>query len=286
MTLDALWDYADPAGSEARFRQRLTELSGREWESSETLTQLARAQGLQRQFESAQATLDEVARRLAAAGDDPSAARLQVRYALERGRVLRWGGAPAEAYPLFETAYQLALAAGQDAYAVDAAHMAALACAAPADQIAWNEHALALSEASPDPRAQRWRGSLYNNLGWTYHDQGDYPAALALFERALDWRLQAGRPQPIRIARWCVARCWRSLGRLEEALAQQQALLAGDEEDGYIHEEIGECLLALGQGAAARPHFQRAHQLLAADPWLVAQEPHRLERLQRLAHTA
>lgn len=282
MALDALWNYADPAGSEARFRQRLTELAGQEWASSETLTQLARAQGLQRHFDQAQATLDETARRLETAGDDPAATEARVRYHLERGRVWRSAGAPAAARPWFEEAYRLAQAAGQDGYAVDAAHMIALVGDTPADQIAWNERALALSEASADPRAQAWRGSLYNNLGWAYHDQGAYPMALTLFERALAQRLADGQPEPIRIARWCVARCWRSLGRLEEALAQQQALLAETEEDGYIHEEIAECLLALGQASDARPYFQRAYTRLAADPWLAAQEAPRLQRLQRL----
>jgi len=52
--------------------------------------------------------------------------------------------------------------------------------------------------------------------------------------------------------------------------------------DGYVFEELGECLLVLDQPAAAAPHFQRAHALLAQDSWMVKHESERLERLKRL----
>jgi tetratricopeptide (TPR) repeat protein len=78
----------------------------------------------------------------------------------------------------------------------------------------------------------------------------------------------------------------RALGRIEEALAMRQALFAGYQrsldENGYVSEELGECLLALGHPAEARPHFQRAYALLSQDIWLAANEPDRLARLQRL----
>jgi tetratricopeptide (TPR) repeat protein len=78
----------------------------------------------------------------------------------------------------------------------------------------------------------------------------------------------------------------RALGRIEEALAMQQALFAeyqqSLEEDGYVSEELGECLLALGRPAEARPHFQYAYALLSQDLWLPESEPDRLARLQQL----
>ena len=61
-------------------------------------------------------------------------------------------------------------------------------------RFSWNEFdPLDLAEASDDERAQRWRASLLNNLGWARHDGGDYEAALALFERALAARQGWGR---------------------------------------------------------------------------------------------
>ncbi len=172
-----------------------------------------------------------------------------------------------------------------DAAAVDAAHMLAIAAESQDETLAWNERALELAEGSDDERAQRWRASLLNNLGWARHDGGDYEAALALFERALAERQKRGATRETRIARWCVARCLRSLGRLEEALAQQRALLAEEEAlgegSGFTWEEISECLLALGREVEARPHFAQAYAALSQDARLVAEEGERLARLQR-----
>ena len=102
------------------------------------------------------------------------------------------------------------------------------------------------------------------------------------------WRSgqKRGPNQETRIARWCVARCLRSLGRLEEALAQQRELLAEEEAfgetAGFTWEEIGECLLALGREVEARPHFAQAYSALSQDAWLIAEEGERLARLRRL----
>ncbi len=280
--LDALWDFDDPATSEARFRQRLSE-PGTEADPAllaETKTQLARSQGLQRHFDEAHATLDQVEARLA-----EMPARVQVRYALERGRVFNSSGQPERAVPFFESAWELARTAGEDGLAVDAAHM--LGIAEPGERgMAWNLKALELARASTQPAANRWQGPLYNNIGWSYFDAGRYEDALGMFEQALEWQQTNGPEKEIRIARWCIARDLRALGRIEEALAMQQALFAEYEqslsEDGYVSEELGECLLALGRSAEARPHFQRAYTLLSQDIWLSANETDRLARLQQL----
>lgn len=58
--------------------------------------------------------------------------------------------------------------------AVDAAHMLAIASGSFEEKITWNTTALQAAEASTDEQARGWCGSLYNNLGWTYHDQGEY----------------------------------------------------------------------------------------------------------------
>ncbi|MBZ0304515.1 MAG: tetratricopeptide repeat protein, partial [Anaerolineae bacterium] len=76
-------------------------------------------------------------------------------------------------------------------------------------------------------------------MGWTYHDQGNYEKALEMFQQALIFR--EGNPRQIQIARWCIARTLRSLNRVEEALAIQREL---NPEDGFVVEEIAECLLA------------------------------------------
>ena len=72
----------------------------------------------------------------------------------------------------------------------------------------------------------------------------------------------------------------RSLNRFDEALAIQQQLEGAG--DGYVEEEIGECLLALGRVDEAKPYFARAYTRLTQDDYLVKHEGARLERLRSL----
>lgn len=103
-----------------------------------------------------------------------------------------------------------------------------------------------------------------------------------MFERALEPRRIDGPEKKIGVSRWRIGRALRALGRTEEALALQEELLSTLPEDGYVSEEMGECLLALGREDESRPHFRRAADLLARDSWLVMQEPERLARLRKL----
>jgi tetratricopeptide (TPR) repeat protein len=154
-------------------------------------------------------------------------------------------------------------------------------------QIPWAERALAIAGASADPRARRWIGSVSHNLGWTLHGLGRHHEALAVWRRALafreeQFRAEQGDAGALHIAQWTVARGLRSLGRYEEALAIQRDLAARVDSDGYVPEELGELLLALGRPDEARPHFARAHALLSRDAWLADNEPDRLARLAAL----
>ena len=274
---DALWDYGDPAASEAAFRARLpgARESGDADHLAQLLTQIARAEGLQLRFDDAARTLDEAEALLT-----PELRAAHVRLLLERGRLLNSSQRREQSKPLFLAAWEEAREIGADGLAVDAAHM--LAIVEPGEaSIEWNRTAIAFAERSSDPAARRWLGSLCNNLGWAYHDKGDHEAALGLFEQALAARDAEGDPEKTRIARWCVARALRSLGRTDEALAAQQELLDGPP-DGFVHEELAECLTELRRDAEAKPHFAAAYELLSADPWLSRDEPERLERLRRL----
>ena len=280
--LDDLWDYGDPAESERRFAALLVrardDASGRY--VAETLTQVARAQGLQRRFEDAERTLDE-----AEAALRPGDHRSRSRVLLERGRVANTAGREGRGSDRFLAAWELARSAGEDALAVDAAHM--LGIVEPPDIARqWNERAMELARSSSDADAQRWIGSLANNMAWALHDTGDSEAALELFRIALAERERQDDAVRTRIARWSVARCLRSLGRADEALAEQRSLAhelaAVDEIDGYVTEEIAECLLVLGRDDEARPFFARAYDELSGDDGLRAREPERLERLHAL----
>jgi tetratricopeptide (TPR) repeat protein len=120
--------------------------------------------------------------------------------------------------------------------------------APPASALTLNLQAIQLAESSGQEKARNWLGSLYNNTGWSYHDMGEYETALNIFEKAEAFRRSKGSVNEIRIATWCIARTLRSLNRVEEALSKQMTLKAelesAGETDGYVFEEIGECLLA------------------------------------------
>jgi len=280
--LDDLWDYDDPGPSEARFRAaiELAVAGGDPAAADEARTQVARSLGLQGRYDEGHAILDRLEAEHAA--DD----RIRVRVRLERGRLMRSSGDPAASVTPFEAAWDLAVTLGEDGLAVDAAHMLALVDAPPGERT-WHERALDLADTSPDPAARKWRGSLWNNIGWAHFEAGDLDGALAAFETALTARREQGRAKETRIAEWCVARCLRSLDRPAEALAIQERLAvetadAGEPEDGYGAEEIGECLLVMGRGEEARPYFARAAATLDADPSMAEHEPDRIARLRRL----
>jgi tetratricopeptide (TPR) repeat protein len=281
---DSLWDFNDPEGTEAKFRDLLpqAERSGNTSYHGQLLTQIARAQGLQRDFDRAHHTLDAVESMLTG---DMIVAR--VRYLLERGRVFNSSNKPEDAKPLFLEAWEVALANGADYYALDAAHMMAIA-EPPEGQLVWADKAMELAERTTDERARKWLGPLYNNTGWTYHDLGQYDKALELFEKSLKWREGQQDEDGIRIANWTIARAYRSLGRVEEALEMQLRLAEerrdeGLDPSGYVFEEIAECMLLLGRDEEARPYFGQAYDILSRDEWLVANQADRLARLKQLA---
>ena len=281
--LDRRWDYAKPEVSEARFREALRQYPANSREALEIATQIARAQGLQRKFDAAHATLDKIESELPRVD-----ARVRIRGLLERGRVFNSSGSPAKAVPLFRQAADAAARSGRPGdtfYEIDALHMLGIATPPP-ERLGWNLRALEVAERSSDARARGWRASLYHNIGWTYFDRGEHATALGYWEKSLAVREASGDQQRTRIARWTVARGYRALGRLDDAERMQRALAednrAAGEEDGYVYEELAEIRLARGDAEGAAPLAAKAYALLREDAWLAATEPARLERLARV----
>lgn len=266
-SLDDLWNFSDPAESERRFR---VAFAGNPNSQDEIRTQIARALGLQRKFEEASAELAQVR-----SGASPL---VRVRLALETGRLHRSSGKPKEAKPHFQVALREAKSSRLDFYAVDAAHMIALVVP-PEESIIWHEEGLRLAKSANEERAREWQGSLLNNLGWTYHDLGQYEAALSTFQQAFEFRKARADQEATRIAEWCVARALRSLGKYDLALDILNRLKSGPE-DGYVFEELAENFEALGLHAQAKIHFRAAYDLLSKDDWLMKNDAARMERLR------
>jgi tetratricopeptide (TPR) repeat protein len=278
-----LWDYNKPAETEKEFRKLLPQAE----KSKDTVylielsTQIARTQGLQMKFDEAHKTLDKIMKMIG-----PEHIRPRIRFLLERGRVYNSSKVYDKAAELFEAAYQQAVKYGEDNYAIDAAHMMAIV-EKGGESLKWNEIAMNHAENTKDEKAKNWLGSLYNNTAWTYHDMGEFGKAYDLFEKQVQFFNERDSKPTLAIAKWCVAKCLRSMGKVEEALSGQMELKdwmekEGLERDGYNSEEIGECLLILDKGEESKPYFKNAYEKLSQDIWLAENDKERLERLKKL----
>lgn len=277
-SLAALWDFGNPSASGElfqAFRDRAAS-AGMDDLAAMAQTQFARSLGLRRKFDEGIALIDLLKHEHPNASDE-----LIVCLRLERGRLLNSSGRKKESLPEFLAAWEEARKTGFDGLAVDAAHMLGIVHDGR-DGMDWNEKALELAISSDQPAANKWKGSLMNNMGWSHHEAGNFERAMELFEQALELRIEQGKPDKIRIARWCIARCFRSLGKHDVALSIQRSLEKDPHADGYVFEELAECLLAQGHESEAKPNFAKAYEMLSLDPWFVANESDRLGRLKNL----
>ena len=179
--LDGQWNYDKPADSEQRFRAELAKWPQDDPRSLEIATQIARAQGLQRKFADAHATLDAVETQL-----DGMPAHVRVRYLLERGRAFNSSGAPERAVPLFAEALSLAGLCGRfvlrDRRGAHAGHRRTRR----ADRLDWNLKALAMAEKAADARSKRWlRARSTTTSATPIQERGDFATALVYYRKAL-----------------------------------------------------------------------------------------------------
>jgi len=129
-----------------------------------------------------------------------------------------------------------AAVAGSPFLVLDALHMLALNDAGHEEE--WATEGFDVLDGARDPRVLRWGVALHNNLGWTLHDSGRLTGALMQFEQAVEAADAYGTAEQRHVARWSVARCLRSLGRTDEALALQRELAAERPDDPYVKAEL------------------------------------------------
>jgi tetratricopeptide (TPR) repeat protein len=276
--LRPLWDFDDLDASETRLRAQLddeTTDAGR----AEVLTQLARVEGLRGDFDAADRLLDDA---VPLAGDDAVA---KARLDLERGRARRSSGDPEAARPLFDAAFAAATNAGQTFIAADAAHMAALVAPDRDGFVAWTERGIELASAEPD--ARHWLGPLYNNVGWSYFDAGEFEDALTSFRRGLEAREAEGEEgASVEIARYTVGKALRALGRSDEAVPLLERAVAWAETsgapDGWFHEELALEYAELGRDAEAATQASAAIPLLERDDPDFATDEERAAQLRAI----
>jgi tetratricopeptide (TPR) repeat protein len=265
MTIDIyeLWDYSKPELSEQRFREALASASADD--ALILQTQIARTYGLRSQFSQAQAVLAGIEPQILSAST-----RARVHYYLEMGRTHASAAHSPEsqtpdvkelARSAYLRAFELARDARLDRLAIDALHMMTFVDTAGEEQIEWNRRALEYMQASSQPEAKKWEGSLRNNMGYALHSLGHYEQALQEFELALAVRQRDGNAQSIRIAWWMIAWTLRTMSRLDEALAIQLRLEsecdAAGEPDPYVYEELEHLYRALEDTEQAEIYAER-----------------------------
>jgi len=280
-----VWNFQDPAASEVAFRDLAAEAeaAGNDAYAAEAMTQVARTFSLRGEFDQANAILDVVDE-----GPQGSVPVVRVRSLLERGRTLNSGGQPDVALPLFEEAYEIAAANGEDFLAGDALHMAGIAADIEGERH-WVGVLGQFVDGRPDSPANYWFGAMHNNLGWSYMSAERFEEALTEFQASRDaYAAMEGKRYETLIADYSVGQAMRRLDRCEAALPLQEQTFEAirtefDQEDEYVAEEIALCRAALGDTEGAREPASLAYGKFSAQSWFVESEAERLEALRELA---
>ena len=158
---------------------------------------------------------------------------------------------------------------------LDAAHMVAIV-GTPDEQVEWALKAIAAAEKGEQ---KGWLGPLWNNLGWTYEERGEYAKMLEALTNARKYHYEVGSEHSQLVADFGVATAhWRNGDLkearkwLEDAFTRAKQRYDDEPEDagraewvGWGHSKLGDLLVseekpaeALEQYKAARPYLIQA----------------------------
>lgn len=286
--LDQLWNPADVVGSEVAYRALLPEgqkLTGRDrCYLIDLYSLIGRSQALQEKYADARLSLD-AAEALLEEEQAVYPVSARIRWLIEKGRLHILAKTPSQAKGYFSEAWTLSINSAEDYFAVEIAQL--LAATEPRKtQQKWLSRAIEIAESSPLPKAKRWLGGLYTSLGWKLYDLRQFESSLSAFQTALRYHKAQGTPREAFVAQWSIGKILRAIGKTEEALSIQKALLAdlgiGRERDGRLYEELAECLQTLRRTTEAQLYFELAYRELSADEWIKDNQPVKLKRMKDL----
>jgi tetratricopeptide (TPR) repeat protein len=193
------------------------------------------------------------------------------RYLGVRGILEREEGHAEQALATFTEMHDYARARDLPRRAIDAAHHAAIV-APTEDQVTWAERGIAAAEELGD---EGWLAVLWNNLGSTHEDRGDWTAAADAYERARDYHHRGGGERQRLIADWAVGRASLRAGRAERAAellpdVLQRARAAHEAQPdaetaewvGWALAAHGEMLVGRGEAAAGLEQLREGRALL------------------------
>jgi len=166
---------------------------------AELLAQLARTRVHQKRLKEAKANLDE-AEAIIEAGETEEMLRPRAIWLVETGRYLRFvrlfehddsAQLRARTNAVLEEAYNVALAAGDDFVAVDAAHQLGKIDTSQKG-LDWNLEAIRISRGSSQPRVSTWLGVIYETATRGAARLENYDQALELSQAGLAWSREHG----------------------------------------------------------------------------------------------
>jgi tetratricopeptide (TPR) repeat protein len=153
---------------------------------------------------------------------DDSMPKAWSRYLGVRGR-FEWKDEKLEtATKTFEEMYAYCEKHGLHDRAVDAAHMVAIT-GTPEQQIEWARKGIAAAEKGKN---DGWLGPLWNNLGYTYQERGEWKQALECYRKARHYHWKLGRELNKLAADWAVGKALRHTGEIEKAMCWLRPVLA------------------------------------------------------------
>jgi tetratricopeptide (TPR) repeat protein len=144
--------------------------------------------------------------------------------------------------------------------AIDAAHMVAIT-GDHETQVEWGLKGIKEAE---EGNVTGWLGPLWNNLGGTYDELGEYEKSLDAYMKARDYHYKYGNHRSQVIADWAVGHAQRMNGNFDEAEKWVKPLLPKFEEMkdgefiGWCEKELGEIAVGRGDTTSAIEHLTKA----------------------------
>ncbi len=181
--------------------------------------------------------------------------------------------------------------------AIDAAHMIAIT-GTPEDQVVWAKKGILAAEQG---NLEGWLGPLWNNLAWTYSDQGNNTEALEALLKAREYHWKKGDEHSKLVADWGVGSIYRKLQQHEKSLMWLRPTLAWAQRRheekkspetaewvGLTLQELAEVAYAQGKLEQGLQDFRQAQEylLLAKMPeWDAKAYGELLKKIETLTHS-
>jgi tetratricopeptide (TPR) repeat protein len=276
---DGTWDFEDLGRTEDSLRQNILRSA-----NVDSLTQLARVQGLKGDLSGTTATLLQAKELLDQTSQTGS--KSEVRLLMEQGRFYSLSMNPPQSQTYFSKAWELATSLKEDFSSIEAALMLSI-IQPPKFQNLWLQRSLELAQTTGDEKARLWLPHLYMRAGWHSFDFRKFEEALEFFKKSLEVsKSLKSNSQMIISMKWSIGRTLRALSRSEEALEIQRELLSNldglGKKNGHVYLEIAECLQVLQKHDEARGNFELAYKELSLNGWYSDNKSLELSRIQHL----